>query len=54
MEIQANTMAAYVGVVALFRNHTGDSWRKIIPLKGKNPKIGLSLRDHSIEIVSVN
>jgi type VI secretion system protein VasD len=53
LEIKANPMATYLGVVALFRNPSGDTWRKIIPISGKNPKISLSLREHSIELSSV-
>jgi type VI secretion system protein VasD len=54
LEIKTNPLAAYLGVVALFRNPSGDTWRKIVPLRGKNPKISLSLREQSIEIGSVN
>jgi type VI secretion system protein VasD len=53
LEIKANPMAAYLGVVALFRNPTGDTWRKIIPIKGKNLKVSLSLREQSIELTSL-
>jgi len=53
LEIKANPMATYLGVVALFRNPSGDTWRKIIPISGKNPKISLNLREHSIELSSV-
>jgi type VI secretion system protein VasD len=52
LDIKPNPNAAYVGVVALFRNPTGDTWRKIIPIKGKNLTIRLNLRDHSIELGS--
>jgi len=53
LEIQANAQANYIGAVALFRNPSGDSWRRIIPIK-KNAaqKIGLTLREQTIEIVS--
>ncbi len=54
VEINANPAAAYIGVVALFRNPSGESWRKIIPISGKNPKIRLSLREQSIELVSAS
>jgi type VI secretion system protein VasD len=54
LEIKANPLTAYLGVVALFRNPSGDTWRKIIPVKGKNPKITLSIREQSIEISSVD
>jgi type VI secretion system protein VasD len=50
LEIKANPMAAYLGIVALFRNPSGDTWRKIIPLRGKNPKVKVSLRENSIEL----
>jgi type VI secretion system protein VasD len=53
LDIRANPGAAYVGVVALFRNPTGDTWRKIIPIKGKSLTIKLSLREQSIELSSV-
>ncbi len=54
LEIKTNPMAAYLGVVALFRNPSGDTWRRIIPISGKKPKISLSLREHSIELSSVD
>jgi type VI secretion system protein VasD len=53
LEIKAHPMAAYLGVVALFQNPVGDTWRKVIPISGKNQKIRLSLREQNIEIVSV-
>lgn len=53
MEIKAHTMAAYLGVVALFQNPVGDTWRKIIPISGKSQKIRLSLREQNVEIVSL-
>ncbi len=52
LEVKANPMAAYLGVVALFRNPSGDSWRRIVPLKGKAQKITFSLREQSIELSS--
>jgi type VI secretion system protein VasD len=53
LEIQANSMANYLGAVALFRNPSGDSWRKIVPIiKNASQKIGLTLREHTIEIVA--
>ncbi len=53
MEIQAEPMAAYLGVVALFRVPSGDTWRRIVPLtKGKAQKFNLSLREQSIELTS--
>ncbi len=52
-QIRANPQAAYLGIVALFRNPTGDTWRKIVPIRGKNPKINLSLHGQDIEISSV-
>jgi type VI secretion system protein VasD len=54
LEIRTNPLTAYLGVVALFRNPSGDTWRKIIPVRGKNPKITLSIREQSIEISSVD
>ena len=53
LEIKANPMAAYLGVVALFQNPVGDTWRKVIPISGKNQKIRISLREQNVEIVSV-
>ena len=50
LDINPNPMASYLGVVALFRNPSGDTWRRIIPISGKNPKINLSLREYSIEL----
>ncbi len=53
IEIQTNPMANYLAAVALFRNPSGDSWRKIIPInKGKTQKIALALREQTIEITS--
>ena len=54
LEIKANPMAAYLGVVALFRNPSGDTWRKIIRISGKNPKIKISLSEHNIELGSAS
>ncbi len=54
LEIKANPAAAYIGVVALFRNPSGESWRKIIPISGKTPKIRLTLREQNIELVSAS
>jgi len=51
-QIRANPEAAYLGIVALFRTPTGDTWRKIIPIRGKNPKINLSLHGQDIDISS--
>ena len=53
LEIKAHPMAAYLGVVALFQNPVGDTWRKVIPIRGKNQKIRISLREQNVEIVSV-
>jgi type VI secretion system protein VasD len=53
IEIRANPQAAYLGFVALFRNPTGDTWRKIVPIHGKNPKITLRLQGQNLEISSV-
>jgi type VI secretion system protein VasD len=53
LDIKANPMATYLGVVALFRNPSGDSWRKIVPIKGKAQKITFSLREQSIELSSM-
>jgi type VI secretion system protein VasD len=51
MEIQANPSAAFLGVAALFRNPSGDTWRKIVPLaKSKTLKFGITLQDHSVEV----
>jgi type VI secretion system protein VasD len=53
LEIQANPMARYIGAVALFRNPSGDGWRKIIPIgTSRTQKIGLALREQSIEITT--
>jgi len=52
LDIRANPLATYIGVVALFRNPTGDGWRKTLPIAGKTMKIGLSLRENSIDIVT--
>jgi type VI secretion system protein VasD len=53
LEIQSNPMANYIGAVALFRNPSGDSWRKIIPIgKGATQRIGLTLREQTIDIIA--
>jgi type VI secretion system protein VasD len=53
LEIRANPLAAYLGVVALYQNPTGDTWRKIVPISRNNQRIQLSLREQNIEIISV-
>jgi type VI secretion system protein VasD len=53
LEIQANPMAKYVGVVALFRNTSGDTWRRLVPVAGKKQSIKLAVRDQAIELESV-
>jgi type VI secretion system protein VasD len=52
IEVTADPQAAYIGVVALFRNPAGDSWRQIIPLSGKTQAITLSLSEQNLEISS--
>ena len=53
LEIQTNPMANYLAAVALFRNPSGDTWRKIIPIaKGKEQRISLALSERTIEITS--
>jgi len=53
IEIQTNPMARYLGAVALFRNPSGDNWRRIIPIgKSKTQKVSLTLRDQTIEFSS--
>jgi len=54
LEIRTHPMAAYLGVVALFQNPRGDTWRRIVPVQGKNQKIRLDLREQNVEIISVN
>ena len=53
VEIRANPMAAYLGVVALFQNPTGDTWRRIIPISHKNHRISINLREQNVELISV-
>lgn len=53
LQIKTNPMASYLGVVALFRNPSGDGWRAIVPIGGKKPKVRLNLRGDSIEVGSV-
>src|SRR5579863_1218414 len=38
LQIKTNPMASYLGIVALFRNPSGDSWRAVIPISGKKPR----------------
>ena len=53
MEVQPNPSASYIGLVALFRNPSGDTWRKIVPItKGKAQKFGITLQDQSIEVTT--
>jgi type VI secretion system protein VasD len=52
LEIKTHPMTAFIGVVALFRNPAGEGWRRVIPISGKNPKLNLSLREQSIELLS--
>ncbi len=53
MEIQPNASAAYLGFVALFRNPSGDTWRRIVPIvKGKVQKLGVTLQEHTLEVTS--
>ena len=53
MILPANPAANYIGVVALFRNPQGDSWRRVIPVgKGKTQKVNLSLQEQNIVLTS--
>ena len=53
MDVQPNPSATYIGLVALFRNPSGDTWRRIIPItKGKAQKLGVTLQDQSIEVTA--
>jgi type VI secretion system VasD/TssJ family lipoprotein len=53
LEIRANPAAAYLGIVALFRSPTGDTWRRIVPVgQSETQKITLALRGQNIEIIS--
>jgi len=53
LEISANPLARYIGIVALFRAPSGDSWRKIIPVaKGKTQKINIMLSGQNLEVIS--
>jgi type VI secretion system protein VasD len=47
---QGNPAAAFIGVVALFRNPSGDSWRKVIPISSKVGKFSVTLHDYVVEI----
>jgi len=52
--LQPDPAARYLGVVALFRAPVGDSWRRIVPIRGKDEKISLSLQGQTIEVTSVS
>jgi len=53
LEIQPNTAASYLGIVALFRNPSGDTWRKVVPLnKSKVQKLAITLNEQTIEVTS--
>lgn len=54
LEVRANQLANYLGVVALFRNPQGDTWRRVIPIgKGKTQKVTLSLQEQNIVLTSI-
>ncbi len=49
LEIRANPMASYLGVVALFRTPQGDSWRRVIPIsKSKTQKVAVTLQEQTV------
>jgi len=50
VDIQENPAATFIGVVALFRNPSGDSWRKIIPVSTKARSISVTLHDYAVDI----
>jgi len=53
LEVRVNQAANYIAAVALFRNPSGDTWRKIIPIgKSAVQKFSLTLREQTIELVS--
>ena len=53
LEISANPLARYIGIVALFRNPAGDTWRKIVPVaNAKTQKINLALREQNLEVAT--
>jgi len=53
LEIQANPMANYLAAVALFRNPSGDTWRRIIPIsKNRAQKLTFTLRENTIELTA--
>lgn len=53
LEIRTNPAAVYLGIVALFRNPAGDTWRRIIPVgQSETQRITLALRGNNIEITS--
>jgi type VI secretion system protein VasD len=53
LEIRVNPSAAYLGIVALFRSPTGDTWRRIVPVgQSETQRITLALRGQNIEIIS--
>jgi type VI secretion system protein VasD len=53
LEISANPAARYLGIVALFRNPAGDTWRRILPVsQSKTQKINITLRAQTLEVTS--
>jgi type VI secretion system protein VasD len=52
LDISANPAANYVGVVALFRSPSGETWRKIIPLGGKTQKVTISLHEQVVDVTA--
>lgn len=54
LEISAGPTARYIGIVALFRNPVGDTWRKILPVtQGKTQKVSLTLRAQTLEAATI-
>jgi type VI secretion system protein VasD len=51
LEIRANPMANYLGVIALFRSPQGDSWRRVIPIsKSKTQKVAITLQEQTVVV----
>jgi type VI secretion system protein VasD len=51
VDVQANPAAGFIGVLALFRNPSGDSWRKVVPVRSKVKGVSVTLHDYVVEII---
>ncbi len=50
VEVQREPDARFLGLVALFRQPSGNSWRRIIPITSKRQKVYLVMDEQEMEI----